>query len=81
MILRRYQYGALALLATGSSLAGDISLPLRRGLVNGDTAITEYALRATVALDDQRLVPLLTRSDSGVSDFEVVTDPRLNRRS
>jgi hypothetical protein len=67
--MRRRQYEALALPAADESLTGDIFLPLRCGLVNGDTTITEYALEATVALDDQRLVPLLKRLDRGVPDW------------
>lgn len=69
IVMRRRQHEALALLAADDSLVGDIFLPLRRGLLNGDTTITEYALEATVALDDQRLVPLLKRLDRGVPDW------------
>jgi hypothetical protein len=64
--MRRRQHEALALLAADDSLVGDIFLPLRRGLLNGDTTITEYALKATVALDYQRLVPLFKRLDRSV---------------
>jgi hypothetical protein len=67
--MRRRQYEALALLAADGSLTGEIFLSLRRGLLNGGTTITEYALEATVALEDQRLVPLLNRLDRGVPDW------------
>jgi len=69
IVMKRRRYEALALLAADHALSGDAFLSLRRGLLNSDAAVTEYALEATADRDEHRLVPLLRRLDEGVPDW------------
>ena len=67
--MTRRRYEGLALIAADGTLEGDKFRPLRRGLLNNDTAVSEFALEAIAKLADSRFVPLLKRLDDGVPDW------------
>jgi len=68
--LRRRQYEALALLTAHEADLDETGFwTLRSGLLDNDTAITEYALQATAERNDRRMAPVLQRLNNSVPDW------------
>jgi hypothetical protein len=73
MKLHRRRYEAIALLATnGNDIDKTVYRPLRTGLLENDKTVREFALTATGELGDPRLIPILSRLDDGVPDWETL---------